>query len=174
MISKNEYDGMEFIGCYFYHPQTSWQRYIMFGEWLWAKHTVFYDQLPHYWMEFDIYDREQKKFLSTAARQRLLTGLDFVHSVRVVDTLQTIALTELWDMVGRSAFISEQAYQTLDADTLAHTDTSGLMEGLYIKVEDQYQVVKRYKLIRPEFVRFIVGLGEHWRKRDLVRNGLAE
>src|SRR5579859_5773129 len=24
------------------------ERYVMFGEWLFAKHTVFYDQLPHY------------------------------------------------------------------------------------------------------------------------------
>lgn len=23
-------------------------RYIVFGEWLWAKHTIYYDQLPHW------------------------------------------------------------------------------------------------------------------------------
>ena len=32
-------------------------RYIMYGEWMYAKHTVFYDALPDYFMEFDIYDR---------------------------------------------------------------------------------------------------------------------
>ena len=25
-------------------------RYILYGEWLYAKHTVFYDRLPHYFM----------------------------------------------------------------------------------------------------------------------------
>ena len=25
-------------------------RYLMYGEWLYAKHTVFYDTLPHYFM----------------------------------------------------------------------------------------------------------------------------
>ncbi|MBI5512708.1 MAG: RNA ligase family protein [Deltaproteobacteria bacterium] len=31
-------------------------RYILYGEWLYAKHTVFYDRLTHYFMEFDIFD----------------------------------------------------------------------------------------------------------------------
>ncbi len=35
-------------------------RYIMYGEWLYAKHTVFYDNLTHYFMEFDIYDKKGK------------------------------------------------------------------------------------------------------------------
>lgn len=26
-------------------------RYVMYGEWMYAKHTVFYDALPHYFME---------------------------------------------------------------------------------------------------------------------------
>ena len=40
-------------------------RYIMYGEWLYAKHTVYYDALPHYFLEFDIYDRENEVFLDT-------------------------------------------------------------------------------------------------------------
>ena len=43
----------------------------MFGEWMYAKHTVFYDALPHYFMEFDIYDREKKEFLDTKRRREM-------------------------------------------------------------------------------------------------------
>ena len=43
-------------------------RYIMYGEWLFAKHTVYYDKLPHYFLEFDIYDKEKQIFLSTSSR----------------------------------------------------------------------------------------------------------
>ena len=32
-------------------------RYIMYGEWMYAKHSVFYDALPHYFLEFDVLDR---------------------------------------------------------------------------------------------------------------------
>ena len=37
----------------------------LYGEWLYAKHTIFYDELPHYFLEFDIRD-ESGAFWSTA------------------------------------------------------------------------------------------------------------
>ena len=40
-------------------------RYIMYGEWMYAKHTVFYNALPHYFLEFDILDRQTQCFLDT-------------------------------------------------------------------------------------------------------------
>ena len=50
-------------------------RHVLYGEWLYAKHTIFYDQLPHYFHEFDVYDRETDTFLSTERRRQLLAGL---------------------------------------------------------------------------------------------------
>jgi hypothetical protein len=37
----------------------------MYGEWVYAKHTVFYDKLPHYFLEFDILETKTGAFLST-------------------------------------------------------------------------------------------------------------
>jgi hypothetical protein len=58
------------------HKQILWEvlgpRYVMYGEWVYAKHTIFYDLLPHYFMEFDILDRDTGLFLSTCQRQLLL------------------------------------------------------------------------------------------------------
>ncbi|MEP0854434.1 RNA ligase family protein [Trichocoleus sp. DQ-U1] len=58
------------------HAGTFWEvlgdRYILYGEWLYAKHTVFYDSLPHYFLEFDVLDVEQQQFLSTQRRKELL------------------------------------------------------------------------------------------------------
>src|SRR5215467_14281183 len=31
-------------------------RFILFGEWLFARHSVHYRRLPHYFFEFDVYD----------------------------------------------------------------------------------------------------------------------
>jgi hypothetical protein len=45
----------------------------LYGEWLYAKHTVFYDQLPHYFLEFDLRDRDGM-FWSTARRQAHLAA----------------------------------------------------------------------------------------------------
>src|SRR5262245_12796577 len=41
-------------------------RYVMYGEWLYARHTIFYDTLPHYFLEFDVLDLHEHQFLSTA------------------------------------------------------------------------------------------------------------
>src|SRR5262249_38236617 len=51
------------------------ERYIVYGEWCYAKHTVFYDALPHFFLEFDVFDRERGLFLSTPARRALLAEL---------------------------------------------------------------------------------------------------
>ena len=50
--------------------QVLGSRYLMYGEWMYAKHTVFYDALPHYFLEFDIYDRAQGIFLDKPVRCR--------------------------------------------------------------------------------------------------------
>lgn len=39
----------------------------VYGEWLYAKHTIFYDALPHYFLEFDVRDPDGR-FWSTARR----------------------------------------------------------------------------------------------------------
>src|SRR5581483_859523 len=49
-------------------------RYVLYGEWLYAKHTVFYDALPHFFLEFDVLDTRENVFLTTPARQSLLFG----------------------------------------------------------------------------------------------------
>jgi hypothetical protein len=40
-------------------------RYVLYGEWLYAKHTNFYDRLPHYFLHFDVVDTGDGVFLST-------------------------------------------------------------------------------------------------------------
>lgn len=61
-------------------------RYIVYGEWLFAAHTVYYNRLPHYFLEFDIFDRERDCWLDTPGRRRLLDGLP-VQSVPVLKPL---------------------------------------------------------------------------------------
>ena len=38
--------------------------FILFGEWVYARHSVHYRRLPHYFFEFDIYDKRSQEFLS--------------------------------------------------------------------------------------------------------------
>ena len=49
-------------------------RHVLFGEWLYAKHSVHYTRLPGYFMAFDLYDKEVGKFYSWRERNRRLDG----------------------------------------------------------------------------------------------------
>ncbi|WNO10851.1 RNA ligase family protein [Teredinibacter sp. KSP-S5-2] len=159
------------------------QRFILFGEWLYLKHTIFYDALPAYFMEYDVYDRRVEQFLSTEARQSLFRGHDYIHSVRVIAHQVFDNASELEALVGASAFISSESLARLKANVegvasvdsgrvLEETDLTGLMEGLYIKVEKDSYVQERYKYIRYEFLSKILSSNTHWRARVQVTNAV--
>jgi hypothetical protein len=159
------------------------QRYVMYGEWVYAKHTVFYDQLPHYFMEFDVYDREHDQFLSTERRARLLSGLP-IASVPVLHSGQVASRDELAAMIRRSLYKSaaweeelvrvcdERGYRPERA--WQETDRSPLSEGLYVKWEEAGQVQGRFKFIRPSFLTAVVDSGSHWMDRPVLPNQLQE
>jgi len=164
---------------------TLGDRYILFGEWLLAKHTVFYDALPHYLLEFDVWDKEDAVFLSTERRRGLLTGLPLV-SVPVVKDGAVASLKELTRCIGPSAFKTSvwrdrlrdaaHAAGVSDVENVVakETDGSDLMEGLYVKWEENGRVLGRYKWVRRDFIAAILDSGSHWRDRPLIKNGLGD
>ena len=158
-------------------------KYVLYGEWLYAKHTVFYDELPHYFMEFDIYEKESGLFLSTKRRQELLAGKPIV-SVRVLHEGTLSSLKKLKALIGPSAFIGENHLDELRARTsklnldveraLKETDCSNDMEGLYVKVEEDGSVIGRYKFIRPGFLTAVLQAEGHWQNRPIIPNKLSD
>lgn len=158
-------------------------RYILYGEWLYAKHTIFYDNLDHYWFEFDLYDKEEGVFLDTPTRMAVLAGLP-IRSVRVIKHGPLQSLESINGLIKESPFISSQQEVNLATastnlglrleETMISSDTTGLMEGLYIKWEDDGIVKGRYKLVRPGFLQTMILSGEHWQDRPIIPNMLGE
>ncbi len=156
-------------------------RYVMYGEWLYAKHTIYYDMLPHYFLEFDILDRESGAFLSTERRQALLTHLP-VESVPVLAAGPIESLIALIGLIGPSRCKSAEWRQSLHAaaraegsnaeQAIAESDQSDLMEGLYIKVEDGGSVAARYKFVRAGFLAAADDSESHWQSRPIFPNRL--
>lgn len=157
-------------------------RFIVYGEWLYAKHTIFYDALPHYFLEFDVLDRRDETFLSTPARRRLLGGLPF-RSVPVLHEGSIADGAALKALLARSAFKSADWRARLREATRApehssllverQTDGSDLMEGLYIKVEENDRVAARYKFVRADFLTTVLESDSHWQSRPILPNQLA-
>lgn len=139
-------------------------RYILFGEWLYARHSVHYRRLPHFFFEFDFYDKQESAFLDLAARLKLLEGTG-IQTVPVIHRGQATA-NQLRALIGPSAYDS-----AFENPTTGRTDN--IMEGLYLRTEAQGQVTGRAKLVRPEFVEK-VKQSEHWQHQAMVPNLLAD
>lgn len=156
-------------------------RYVMYGEWLYAKHTVFYDALPHYFMEFDVLDTQTSEFLDTPRRQELLQ-LCGIEPVKVLWAGKFTNFKALQSMIVRSHFITKDRFENLtDAalnagvlpvDAVKHTDMDEKMEGLYIKWEEGGVVKGRHKLVRESFTNSIMDQETHWHDRPIIQNKL--
>jgi hypothetical protein len=170
-------------------------RYVMYGEWMAAKHSVYYDLLPHLFLEFDILDRSTGEFLDTPSRHELLDG-SCVVSVPVRHLGEVASMRELLAhaRAGKLAlYKSTQWREHLEADGIAagysrephptridlddlwrETDTADDDEGLYVKVEQDGIVTGRMKWVRPGFVQTITDSGSHWDSRAHVPNRLVD
>ena len=58
-------------------------RHVLFGEWLYAKHSIHYTRLPDKFLGFDIYDRDLDVFYISSERDKLLhtAGIESVRSI---------------------------------------------------------------------------------------------
>lgn len=125
---------------------------VLFGEWCYSKHSIHYTRLPDYFLAFDIYDKEKKKFLSVEKRDEMLheTGIRTVPHV------------------GAGIYTPEQLQQLLKNSRSTHYD--GPMEGLYLRIEKDGYLVERGKIVRADFLGEGDGEVVHWSKKELIKN----
>jgi len=128
---------------------------IMYGEWMEYNHTINYNKLPSFFLEYDIYDKKEKIFLSTNKRLELLKPYSELNSVHVFQTLSQFDYSSF-----RSIINSNKLSQY--GDNLPH-------EGFYVKVEDDEKVLERFKWIEPKFFNDVIS-DKHWREKLLKKN----
>lgn len=174
-------------------------RFVVFGEWTFAMHTQFYDRLPHFLHEFDVWDRREGVFLSTDARAEMWRDTP-MQPVPVIASgappgslkaFQALAArpsayrTPQWRDALREAVIDQQRRlpggrepdeTQIDAAwraALRRTGDMDHMEGLYVKREKDGRVVGRFKHVDPQFVQTMLDSGDHWMSYRLIRQRLA-
>lgn len=170
-----------------WHEDALWpvlgDRYVMFGEWVLTKQTVFYDALPNAFLELDVMDKETGAFLSTARRRVLLRGLPIV-SAPVLAEGTFASLAEITRHLGRSRFKTPgwrdellAAIATANVDDagpfMDETDPSDDMEGLVFKREHAGLVTARAKYVRPGFRSPYLHTSSEWLAKRKVRNRVA-
>lgn len=117
---------------------------IVFGEWCAARHSLAYDQLPDWWLMFDVYDRDAKRFWSTARRNKLAVALGVSLVPCLYQGRVTMAQLKGW------AFGETSRFRQGDA------------EGVVVRSEDAMWLQQRAKLVRANFTQAIT---QHWRHR---------
>ncbi|KAJ7492048.1 ATP dependent DNA ligase [Mycena latifolia] len=126
-------------------------RYVLYGEWLAATHSIPYARLPDRFMAFDLYDRSTDSW----ADRKTLAALLADTTIQMVPLLYEGPLPSEADL--RSMV------------QLSSKFWDGRIEGIYVKVERDGQVVSRGKVVRADF---IAG-NEHWTKGNLRMNELT-
>jgi len=139
-------------------------RFILFGEWLFARHSIHYRRLPHYFFEFDIYDKRTHQFLNLSRRLNLVDKLR-LPTVPVIHT-GPVDKEQLLQLIGPSQFDSR-----FENPVTGQTDL--LMEGVYLRTEANETVSGRAKFVRDDFV-VAVQHCRNWSSQPIVPNLLAE
>lgn len=124
-------------------------QFILFGEWCYARHSVFYDRLPDWFLGFDIYDKRVGRFLSTMRRDRILSRLNIARVPTI--THGRFTLDELKQFLTQSKLSDQPA------------------EGLYLRVDQGEWIKQRAKLVRPEFFQ---SMEHHWSRSPIMPNRL--
>lgn len=133
--------------------------FILFGEWMYAKHSIQYDRLPGYFVAFDIYDRSREVYLSVNERNDKLQG----SNIPVVKAL-----------VSNQVLPNRQAYEALletASDYVNQSKQRTTVEGVYIRVDDHAGGVLKHrcKIVRPDFIQTVDTSG-HWMTKEVVKN----
>lgn len=140
------------------------EQFIIYGEWTYAKHCIHYLELPHYFFEFDILDKHTEEFLTLERRLEMLedTGIETVPVVHQGE----ISLGELLDLVAPSDLGAQFEHPVTGK-------IDNLVEGLYLRTEDEEKVTSRAKYVRPEFIEKIKQ-SQHWQYEKMTPNEMVE
>lgn len=125
---------------------------ILFGEWCAARHSIEYVKLPDWFLAFDIFDRVEDKFWSTARRDGFVRQLGLCPVPKVFEGSTTLERLQQLVIQGRSRF------------------SSGPLEGVIIRRESSAWLELRTKLVHPAFIQSI---NEHWSRRRIAWNQLT-
>ncbi|KAF9916628.1 hypothetical protein BX616_003274 [Lobosporangium transversale] len=154
--------------------------YVLYGEWLYAKHSVEYTGLKSWFVPFDLYDVKtgtfvsRKLFRSAVAKTQLTLNpiIQIPEDVYgdVKKTLQwTIEMLQSRSaLMRRSEQEKEEEEKKVDQTSVCTQAKrqQERVEGLYFRVDQNDRLLMRSKVVRPDF---IAG-EERWGTKEQVAN----
>lgn len=114
---------------------TLWESPVtIFGEWLFAKHSIYYDRLPDVFIAYDIWSVDDRKFLSPELVKKLLeqTDIKYIRPDKMI-------FNSISEIVKESQRPSDYR--------------NGIVEGIVIKTSKGYFCEDVFKVVNRHFVR---------------------
>ncbi len=128
--------------------------WIIYGEWMKASHNIFYNNLPDYFIGFDIYKKDKKEFLNVTDRSTFLCELGF-EEIPIIYSGTNLGVEDI-------ICITEGVGGVSNKSRFNHNE---IMEGIIIRNDNG--LIGKY--VRREFLNSIE---ENWLKLPLIENKL--
>lgn len=134
--------------------ETLWEllrdRYVLFGEFLFATHAVAYDRLPDLLLAFDVFDKQTQRFLARERVEAMLSGSG-LHQVPLLQRGGELTRERLLELSEQTSLFGGEK-----------------REGVYVRIEADGFVVDRYKFRRHNFVPGAAEFGRDHRGRNQI------
>lgn len=125
--------------------------YILFGEWCYATHSIYYDSLPDWFVGFDILEKKSNRFLNVPKRNLMMNQIGIF----------TVPL------LGKGAFTLEQLKQFFGKSRFGNEEC----EGIYLRQDGVDYLNYRAKIVRDDFRQ---NIDIHWSKKRMTYNKIEE
>lgn len=106
----------------------------IFGEYMWAKHSIEYNKLPDWFIAYDIWSVNDEKFLSPIMVDQILSQT----SIKYIKPIET-TLNSVQDIISLSEM--ESSYR------------DGIVEGIVIKTSNGDFLNQSWKVVNSKFER---------------------
>jgi ATP-dependent RNA circularization protein (DNA/RNA ligase family) len=125
---------------------------VVFGEWMTAQHSIYYNALPDWFLLFDIYDKDEEKFWSVDRRNEWAkrTGIFTVPEIQY-------------------GYTNLSSLKKIVSDRQSEFGACPI-EGVVVRRDEGLWCASRAKLVAPNFIQAIE---THWRSKSIVWNSLA-
>lgn len=147
------------LGSFIFQKKESLERIlqngrILYGEWLFAKHSIHYTALPDIFIAFDIFEPKEQRFLDRTTFREIMstTNIAYVHPL----------------VENAEAYSTREALEKLLTSTKSKFSETQI-EGIYFRWDQNGRLKTRSKLVRSDFISG----DEHWSKGKITCNSVA-
>ncbi|KAG0047710.1 hypothetical protein BGZ83_007281 [Gryganskiella cystojenkinii] len=148
--------------------------YVLYGEWLYAKHSVQYTGLNSWFIPFDLFDVKTGTFVSRKLFQKAIGQTTLVQNPileipkEIYGDIEKTLLWSLKKLHSRSTLMRPETKQSEgeEGEESAPARSGTRVEGLYFRIDQGDRLLTRCKVVRPDF---IAG-EERWGTKEQVAN----